>query len=394
MAEHIVVRYGEIVLKGKNRTEFERALERNLQRALAKWPQVKVKRSGSRMMIVLGGAPETEVIEAAANVFGVYSLSPVTLTGFDIGEITSAAVELMAQAKAEHPEFSTFKVECTRGNKRFPLTSPEICQTVGGNLLQQTEGWTVDVHHPDLTVNVYIGHVEAMVYGYKIPGVGGLPVGTAGKVLLLLSGGIDSPVAGWLALKRGVEVEAVHFHSYPFTSERALQKVETLAQMLANWGGRVRLSIVSFTEIQTEIRKHCPESLSVTIMRRMMMRIASEIAAKRKLLALVTGESLGQVASQTLDSMRTINEVTNLPVLRPLVTEDKVDIIHRARAIGTYETSILPYEDCCTVFLPKSPRTRPKPEEAQAAEAKLAVDELVARAVETAELKTFTALWD
>lgn len=394
MAEHIVVRYGEIVLKGKNRTQFERVLERNLQQALSKWPAVKVSRSGSRMMIALNGEPEDEVLAAAANVFGIFSLSPVDLVALDMGDITAAALRLLTDAKRENPHLQTFKVECSRGNKQFPLTSPVICQNVGGDLLEQTDGWTVDVHHPDLTVNVFIGHVEAMVYGKKVAAVGGLPVGTAGKVLLLLSGGIDSPVAGWLALKRGVEVEAIHFHSYPFTSERALQKVETLAQMLADWGGRVRLSIISFTEIQTEIRKHCPEPLSVTIMRRMMMRIAAQVADRRKLLALVTGESLGQVASQTLDSMRTINAVTNLPVLRPLVAEDKVDIIRRARVIGTYETSILPYEDCCTVFLPKKPRTRPQPEEAAAAEAGLDVESLVARAVETAELKTFVSSRD
>jgi thiamine biosynthesis protein ThiI len=244
----------------------------------------------------------------------------------------------------------------------------------------------VDVHHPDLSVHVEVRSKYAYVYGNDMPGPGGLPVGVSGRVMLLLSGGIDSPVAGYLALKRGAELEAVHFHSYPYTSERAKQKVVDLAQILTRFGGRIRLHVVPFTEIQTEIRKHCTESYSITVMRRMMFRIAEQLARKNGALALVTGESLGQVASQTLESMNAINDVTRMPVLRPVIGMDKLEIISIARRIGTYETSILPYEDCCTVFLPKAPKTRPDVEVSAREEAKLDVERLVREAVEGTEV--------
>ncbi|QQE80691.1 tRNA uracil 4-sulfurtransferase ThiI [Alicyclobacillus sp. SO9] len=389
MIEHVIARYGEIVLKGKNRSHFEKVLLRNMQRALRDWPDVKVQRSGGRMLVHLHSAPVTPVVEALQRVFGIVSLSPVYFTDIDIDKIVETALLLMDEHKQTGASARTFKVEARRKNKSYPLTSPQIQQQVGGALLAKSSGWTVDVHRPDLTVQVEIGHQEAAVFGTKIKGLGGLPVGSGGKALLLLSGGIDSPVAGWLGMKRGVQVEAIHFHSYPFTSERALQKVEDLADILADWGHPVRLHTVHFTEVQTEIRKHCPDNLGITIMRRMMMRIATQFAQQNGMSALLTGESLGQVASQTLESMQTINAVTSLPVLRPLIAEDKVDIIHRARAVGTYETSILPYEDCCTIFVPKSPRTKPRIEEAETAEAGLDVDGLVERAVASITTKVF-----
>lgn len=389
MVEHIIARYGEIILKGKNRGQFERILVSNIRRALRPWPQVKAHMRGSRVLVELNEAPANEVMAALQRVFGIVSLSPVHFTDLQMESLVQTGLAVMEEERVLHPASRTFKVEVRRKNKAYPMTSLEMASLLGGELLARSSGWAVDVHQPDLTVDVEVETTGAMVFGLKLPGLGGLPVGSSGKVLLLLSGGIDSPVAGWLSMKRGVQVEAIHFHSYPFTSERALNKVEDLSQILADWGHKIALHVIHFTEIQTEIRKHCPDALGITIMRRMMLRIATEVAKSRNILALVTGESLGQVASQTLESMRTINAVTNLPILRPLVAEDKVDIIHRARMIGTYETSILPYEDCCTIFVPKSPRTKPHLDEAERAEAALDVDALVARAVESLETKIF-----
>lgn len=395
--ECIIVRYGEISLKGGNRSDFERRLVTNIRQQLSSFPNLKVVRQSGRILI---DAPETSadvVASLVANVFGVYSVSRAVIVPQNLDEITEVAVALLNQRQVEiRDEMSeadgfTFKVETKRPDKMFPLTTPQLNEELGGRILAACQGTTVDVHKPMVVVYVEVREDGAYVYLDKQPAVGGMPVGSAGRVGLLLSGGIDSPVAGWLSLKRGVELEAIHFHSYPFTSERALQKVETLAGILADWGGTVRLHTVHFTEIQSEIRKNCPESLSVTVMRRMMLRIAEGIAKTREWQALVTGESLGQVASQTLESIRAINDVTRMPILRPLISEDKVDIIRKARQIGTYETSILPYEDCCTVFLPKRPRTRPTVAEADKAEEALDVNNLVEQAVLKTEMKTFLA---
>lgn len=399
MIEHIIARYGEISLKGRNRAEFERILVRNMKRNLVSWPEVQLERTDGRVMVTLNGAPVNEVMTNLSRVFGLLSLSPVRVTERTMEDMTETASLVLddflvsaeaAVIKGARPY--TFKIEAKRVDKRYPVKSPDIARTVGEGVLALRPEWKVDVHDPDVTIFVEVRSHAAFVYGSKVRAVGGLPVGSGGRVGLLLSGGIDSPVAGWLSMKRGVEVEAIHFQSFPFTSERALEKVETLAQILANWGGRVRLHEVYFTEVQTAIRKYCPEELGITIMRRMMFRIATEIAKQRKLLALVTGESLGQVASQTLESLRVINDVTRLPVLRPLIAEDKIDIMDKARMIGTYETSILPYEDCCTVFIPKSPRTKPRLEEAEEAERDLPIEDLIRVALERTTVKTFQAV--
>lgn len=393
MIEHVIARYGEISLKGKNRHEFEQRLVANMRSAVDDFPTVKIQRIGGRVLATLNGANADAVMGRLANVFGTISLSPVEVVSPDLEPMVEAAGRILVEGAARRQVAvgaRSFKVEVKRSNKRFPMTSMELAAEVGGRVLAASPEWTVDVHHPAVTVYIDVQENESFVYGVKVPALGGLPVGTSGRVGLLLSGGIDSPVAGWLALKRGVELDAIHFHSHPFTSQRALDKVETLTQILANWAGRVRLHTVHFTEVQTEIRKHCPENLSITIMRRMMLRIAERIAMQNRLLALVTGESLGQVASQTLESMNVINAVTALPILRPLVSEDKVDIIRTARQIGTYETSILPYEDCCTIFVPKRPRTRPRLDEMQAAEVDLDVDGLVADAVNRTTVKHFS----
>ncbi|WDL99289.1 tRNA uracil 4-sulfurtransferase ThiI [Alicyclobacillus sp. ALC3] len=390
--DQLIVRYGEISLKGHNRSDFEKILAHNVQRALRAFEGVRVERIGGRISVHLAGNPAEPVTREVCRVFGVVSVSPVERTELSVEALTAAALAAARQAVLSSEQVATtFKVDVRRANKRFPIPSPELAALLGGRILEEIESLRVDVHHPHLTVYVEVRDEGGFVYASKYAGLGGLPVGSSGRVGLLLSGGIDSPVAGWLAMKRGVELEAIHFHSFPFTSERALQKVEDLAQVLANWGGRVRLHVVHFTEVQTEIRKHCPDELSITVMRRMMLRIAERLATQWRLKALVTGESLGQVASQTLDSMKTINAVTNLPILRPLVTEDKVDIMRRAREIGTYDISILPYEDCCTIFVPKSPRTKPKIDEAERAETSLDVEKLVEDAVAQTEQKMFKA---
>lgn len=386
MYSMLIARYGEISIKGKNRADFEKKLQDNMQKAVKGLGDIKISRTGGRILIHLNGAEYREALEKLRWVPGIVSLSPVITTEQDMDRIKEAAVELLKKVANSS---TTFKVEARRANKMFPLSSPEIAKELGGYILKNIPGVSVNVHHPDITLTCEIRENDAYIYVEVIPGPGGLPVGSSGKALLLLSGGIDSPVAGWMAMKRGVEVEAIHFHSYPFTSDRARKKVEDLAQILAEFGGRVRLHVVHFTEIQKAIRQHCPEELSITVMRRFMMRIADRLAHQRKLLALVTGESLGQVASQTLESMYTINHVTTIPILRPLVAMDKVDIIRIAKDLGTYETSILPYEDCCTIFMPKNPRTRPKVEEAERAERDLDIEALLQEALDKTETVTY-----
>ncbi|WP_018131166.1 tRNA uracil 4-sulfurtransferase ThiI [Effusibacillus pohliae] len=386
MYSMLIARYGEISIKGKNRSDFEKKLAENMQRAVKDIGGVKISRGGGRILIHLNGADYQPVLERLRWVPGIVSLSPVVTAEQDIGHIKRAAVQLLRQV-VHQP--TTFKVEARRANKTFPLSSLEIAKELGGHLLRNFPQLKVDVHNPQLTFTCEIRETEAYLYVEVIPGPGGLPVGSSGKALLLLSGGIDSPVAGWMAMKRGVEIEAVHFHSFPFTSERARKKVEDLARRLAHFGGRVRLHVVHFTDVQKAIRQHCPEELSITVMRRFMLRIAERLAERHKLLALVTGESLGQVASQTLESMYTINHVTHMPILRPLVAMDKVDIIRIAKDLGTYGISILPYEDCCTIFMPKNPRTRPRVEEAERAEAHLDIEQLVQEALDKTETVTY-----
>lgn len=389
MFEHVIVRFGEISIKGNNRSKFENLLVKNVQDAIHNYPSVKVQKIDGRILVSLHGAPVESVMERLRRVFGVVSLSPVVQTDLTFDAIKEG-VRSLAMTHTDQ-QSKSFKVHVRRANRQFPMESPEVARELGAVVFDVLPHWTVNLGEPEVTFLVEIRSDAVYITDRTEPGVGGMPVGISGKVGLLLSGGIDSPVAGWLCMKRGVKLEAIHFHSYPFTSERALQKVETLCKILATWGHDVVLHTVPFTEIQTEIRKHCREELHITVMRRFMMRIASQISRKRNLLALATGESLGQVASQTLESMNVINAVTNTPILRPLIAEDKVDIIHRARAIGTYETSILPYEDCCTVFVPKNPRIRPQIKETEQTEERLDVENLTLRAVQETTKQTFAA---
>ncbi|MGX9708708.1 thiamine biosynthesis protein ThiI [Laceyella sediminis] len=379
----ILVRYGELALKGKNKAEFEDRLVKNIRDKVRRFPGVQVNKTHGRIFIEFGEQAVEPILEEVSQVFGLVGISPAIRVASDWEEIKGAVRELV---ESQRDAVRTFKVNSKRANKTFPIGSQEMNHRLGGYLLGMFPQLKVDVHNPELTVHVEVRGKYSYVYGNDINGPGGLPVGVSGRVMLLLSGGIDSPVAGYLALKRGAELHAIHFHSYPFTSERAKQKVIDLAQTLTRYGGRIKLHVVPFTEIQTEINKHCFESYSITVMRRIMLRISEEVAKRNGALALVTGESLGQVASQTLESMNAINDVTRMPILRPVIGMDKHEIMNIAKRIGTYETSILPYEDCCTVFLPKAPKTKPDKEVARAQEAKLDLERLIQEAVDGVEV--------
>ncbi len=362
MSELILVRYGELGLKGKNRSFFENQLQKNIRLALSTFEKHRVSRTWGRLFVEIDSADRDSVISQLQNVFGIASVSPVVKTSLDMAEINAAALALM---QSLHHSGETFKVESRRANKSFPLKSPEISREVSSYILQHLPDLPVDVHNPQRTLQVEIREHEAYIFTEAYPGAGGLPVGVTGKALLLLSGGIDSPAAGYLALKRGVKLEALHFHSFPFTSERSKEKVIDLCSVLARYGGDINLHIAHFTEIQKAIREHCPAEWGVIIMRRMMLRIAAAVAEIRGAGSLFTGENLGQVASQTMESIAVIEKVADLPIFRPLIGFDKKEIIVLAEKIDTYSISIRPYEDCCTIFVPKHPIIRPKLEQAE-----------------------------
>jgi tRNA uracil 4-sulfurtransferase len=381
--EHILIRYGELALKKRNRKDFETQLVRNIKKALKDYPNVQVIRTFGRLYLALNGEPYPQIESRLEKVFGIHSFSPTRfMQSFELEDIQNAALQVMNDLT---PFPKTFKVSVKRPNKQFPHRSMEMNNLIGGYVLHNTDDLQVDVHNPEVKLSVEIRTDGVFISSRIVPGMGGLPTGSSGKAMLMLSGGIDSPVAGWMTMKRGVRIEGVHFHSYPFTSERAKQKVVDLSRILTQYSGGMKLHIVPFTEIQTQIRQHCPEHYTITIMRRFMMRITERLAQKHGALAIATGESLGQVASQTMESMYTINHVIDTPVLRPVVAMDKEEIMRIAHRIGTYETSILPFEDCCTVFVPKSPVTKPKPELAEKFELPLDIEKLVEDAVNGVE---------
>ncbi len=386
MKKVILVRYGEIALKGLNRPVFEDKLIKNIRRALNGMGKIAVIKSQSRIYV----EPETEeyefeaALEKLTKVFGIVSVSPVWKIDTDFEVIKDHALILVKEL-VERRGYSTFKVETKRGNKKFPMESPEISRELGAHILTSIPALNVDVNKPEFTLYVEVRE-NTYIYSEIIPSNGGMPVGSNGKATLLLSGGIDSPVAGWMIAKRGVEVDAVHFYSYPYTSERAKEKVIDLAKILASYCGRVNLHVVPFTDIQLEINDKCPEEQLTIIMRRVMMIIAEKIAEKTGSLALITGESVGQVASQTLQSLAVTNAAVKMPVLRPLIGMDKNEVIEIARKINTFETSILPYEDCCTVFVAKHPNTKPKMDKILESEEALELDALIASAIENTEL--------
>ena len=381
-----IVRCGEVALKGMNKPYFERVLLERVRKSLEVYDDVEAHWIDGLMFVrVHADIDEDEVISRCVRVFGVASVSPAVEVPKDINEIGRKAGEFMNDIlKAE--DIKTFKVRAKRADKNFPIESPEIARQVGGMVLKASKVLGVDVHRPDCTLNVDVRKEAAYIYRDKVKGFGGLPLGTNGKGMILMSGGIDSPVAAFMMAKRGMSIEAVHFHSYPYTSQRAQEKVEDLVKVLAGYMGTVRMHVINLLPIQEEIVKNCPEDETTLLVRRFMMRIAEKVAEKNKCMMLITGEDLGQVASQTAEALVVTDNVVSMPVMRPLIAMDKVDIMEKAREIGTYEISIQPYEDCCTVFLPKHPVTKPKLPRIEKSESALDVDALVKAAVESEEI--------
>jgi thiamine biosynthesis protein ThiI len=384
MNEMILLKLGELVLKGLNRRSFEDKLQANIHRRLNNLGQFRVytRQSTTYVEPMNESCDMDAAYEAMKKVFGVVGVSRARACEKDKDAILLACQEYLdSQLRAA----KTFKVETKRADKTFPMTSIQLSQYVGGELHEAYDNLAVDVHHPELTVYVEIRDYAAFVHADPEQGAGGLPVGINGRAVSLLSGGIDSPVASYMIAKRGVALEMVHFFSYPYTSPEAKEKVLTLAQLLTPYCGRLTVHVVPFTAIQEELRRSCPEELFTLIMRRFMMRISQRIAQRCGAKALVTGESLGQVASQTMDAMNVTGAVVQMPVLRPVIGMDKEEIVQISRKIGTYETSILPYEDCCTVFTPRHPRLRPVLSEVEQAESGLDIEAMVQAAIDGIE---------
>ncbi len=385
MERVLLVRYAEIHLKGLNRPFFEKLLVDRIKQALNP-VHANVEREQGRIFVY--GIPEEQIdecVERLKRVFGVHSISVARCVEKNWEAIREAAIA-ETKAFAENAPTPTFKCFARRSDKRFPMTSEEICRELGHELLEAYPNLRVDVHKPVLPVTVEIRQNSAFVLSGEILGAGGMPVGSNGKAMLLISGGIDSPVAGYMIAKRGVMLDAVHFYSYPYTSERARDKVVELAKIVARYAGRINLYLVPFTDIQMTIYDKCPSTETTVLMRRLMMKIAQRIAKDTGSLALVTGESIGQVASQTIESLCVTDDAVDMPVFRPLIGFDKEEIIEKAQKIGTFETSILPYEDCCTVFVPKHPVTKPKVDKLRESEALVDFEPLIEKAISETEM--------
>lgn len=377
----VLVRYGEIILKGCNRPVFENALVKNIKAALKDDGEIKITKAQATIYIEpLESDSQTDSItEKLKKVFGIVSIVTAYRTEKNIDAATQEIKDCFGSLLSN---VKTFKVEAKRADKRFALKSPEICAEVGGRLLDAYPNLSVDVKNPDVVIHVEIREEYAYVHTGREKGAGGMPSGTNGKAMLLLSGGIDSPVAGYMIGKRGVSLEAIHFFSYPYTSDRAKDKVMKLAEIVGGYTGGMIVHVVPFTEIQLQIRDKCPEEHLTLVMRRFMMQIAQQIAEKRHCTALITGESIGQVASQTMNALAVTDDAVTMPVFRPLIGMDKEEIVEISRKIDTFETSILPYEDCCTVFTPKHPATKPKLDKVKASQAMLDCEKLIRDAVE------------
>ena len=380
MNDIILLKLGEIVLKGLNRKSFEQKLMGNIRRRLVGLGRFKVSCMQSTIYVEPenGEADLDAAFEALQDVFGIVKISRAAACEKEKGAIAQLAIRYLAE---DMRRAKSFKVESKRSDKSFPMTSIELSQYVGGELQEAFPDCTVDVHEPELVVHIEVRDLAAYVHAQPVSGAGGMPVGSNGVAVTLLSGGIDSPVSSYMIAKRGVRLIPVHFFSFPYTSQQAKDKVVELARILTRFCGKMTLEVVPFTHIQEEIRDKCPEEYFTLIMRRFMMRIAERIANEWNAKAIVTGENLGQVASQTMEAMASTQAVLSLPVLQPLIGMDKEEIVQLSRKIGTFDTSILPYEDCCTVFTPRHPRTRPKPSEVETVEAALDVQALVEEAL-------------
>jgi len=382
-----IVRCGEVALKGMNKPYFERMLVERIKNALKGLDGVTVRRHEGLIYVRADKTTDSDqIVKQISKVFGVASISPAVEAESNLDAIGEEAVKFMLKL-IETRGIKTFKVEAKRADKNFPVKSPDIARIIGAKVLIGCKVLKVDVHEPDCHLFVDLRHDETFIYEEKIAGFGGLPLGTNGKGMVLLSGGIDSPVAAWMMAKRGMVVEAVHFHSYPYTSPRAQEKVEELAGIVGSYCGNIKMHIINLLPIQEQIVQNCPEEETTILVRRFMMRIAEKIAEKNGAMMLITGENLGQVASQTAEALVVTDAVVKMPVMRPLIGMDKVDIMDKAQEIGTFEKSIEPYEDCCTVFLPKHPSTKPKLAKIEESESKLDVDGLVEAAVESEEVK-------
>ena len=381
MKEILLAKYGEIILKGGNRPRFESILMNNIINAIRNVAKVKARLAQATIYVeVLEEGKLDLVMDRMSKIFGIVSVTKAAVCEKDIESIKAVAKEYL---KNDLTSGKKFKVEAKRSDKNFPLNSIEISKEIGGYLHDEYPELLVDVHNPEATVKVEVRDFAAYVYcaENKVKGQGGMPIGASSRATLLLSGGIDSPVAGHMIAKRGVEINAVNFFSYPYTSDRAKEKVIELASIIARYTSKINLYIVPFTDIQLQIREHCPEEHMTLLMRRFMMRISERIARQTKSVALITGESVGQVASQTLAALDVTNAVIDMPVLQPLIGMDKIEVIDRSREIGTFETSILPYEDCCTVFTPKHPTVNPRRANIEKSESRLDVDRLIEEAM-------------
>ena len=388
MKTRILIRYGELSTKGRNKKMFTQKLASNIKKALVDFPQVKVIPDYDFMYLDLHEAPEEAVIEKVKPIFGIQSISPVYIVEKDMEVAKKVVLDLLSQ---EDLEGKTFKIMTRRSDHTFEMDTNQINLFLGDAVLEAFPDIKVQLKQPDITVRIDVRREHLMVSLKTIQGAGGLPVGTSGRVMLMLSGGIDSPVAGYLAMKRGMEIQCVHFASPPYTSPQALEKTKLLAAKIARFGGSIQFLTVPFSRIQEEIKKSVPEAYLMTIMRRFMLRITDQLRENARALAIANGESVGQVASQTLDSMVAINDVTNTPIIRPVATMDKLDIIKVAEEIDTFELSIQPFEDCCTVFAPPSPKTKPKLEKARQYEARLDVEGLIKESVEGTVIEEITA---
>ncbi|WP_088006648.1 tRNA uracil 4-sulfurtransferase ThiI [Indiicoccus explosivorum] len=383
----ILIRYGELSTKGRNRKLFIRKLKEHIVRVLRDLDGIGIRAERDRMFIQF--EDETSMLAAKAQlprVFGIQSFSPVVQVPKDIGGMKEEAIKLVASLK---PEGKTFKTTVKRSDKSFPLETNELQREVGGFVLGHFSGLSVQMKKPDIDLHIEVRKEAAYMMAEIIPGAGGLPAGSNGKAVLMLSGGIDSPVAGHHMLRRGVELELIHFFSPPFTNERAKQKVLDLAEVLAASGTSLKLHIIPFTKLQQEVHRQVPDNVTMTSTRRMMLKIADRVRKETGAKAIVTGESLGQVASQTLESMEAINAVTATPVLRPLISMDKLEIISQANEIGTFDISIRPYEDCCTIFTPSNPKTKPRLEKVEYYESFLEAEGLIEEAVKNREVLEF-----
>ena len=384
--DHIMIRFGELSTKGKNKKDFIRTLADNVKNALKDWPELSFETRYDHIYVGLNGLDYEPVIERLQDVSGIHALSLVYRCEKEIEAMKESALRLIKEEEGK-----TFKVKVKRGDKTYPLISDEITRIVAGHILRNTDHLKVDVHNPDILLSIEVRQEAAYIFCKTYLGAGGYPLGVGGKTMHMLSGGIDSPVAAYLMMKRGVSIECIHFASPPYTQMGVIYKLEDLLKVLTRYQPRIRLHIVPFTKIQEAIYDNAPESYCITLMRRMMFRLADALSKRRKCPVISSGESIGQVASQTLQSMHVINAVTNTPVIRPLATTDKLEIIKISKKIGTYDISIRPYEDCCTIFTPKAPKTMPHLDEVEAFEKKFDYESMIRDAINNVEVKIITS---